>query len=137
MDRKELVSALIEGHCSCVIRNGSEIRRFYGQGISDLWSLSFADPKFLDGATVVDKVIGKAAAAVLIRSRVNSVHAVTISRHALSLFRDNGMLVDFDTVVDHIVNRKGDGWCPLEALCRNLRTWQECIDAIGLFLKSH
>lgn len=68
----------------------------------------------LDGCAVADKVVGKAAAFLHVLLGTQQLVAGTISRSALQVLQSNGVYVDCDRVVDAIINRAGDGYCPLE-----------------------
>ena len=67
---EKLIRLLHEGNYSLVVAHG-EIRTFSGRGVSDLYALSGEDPGFLRGASVADKVVGKAAAALMIVAGVS------------------------------------------------------------------
>lgn len=64
-DRKALIERLDAEQCSCVIYNGGETRLFWERGVQDLYRLLKTEPDFLQGAFIADKVIGKAAAALM------------------------------------------------------------------------
>ena len=72
-EREALIESLFTHKYSCVIRNGDEIRVFRGRGVKDLYRLLRDDRRFLDGAFVADKVVGKAAAALMILGGVREV----------------------------------------------------------------
>ena len=92
------------------------------------------DPAFLRGALVADKVVGKGAAALLVKGGVAALHTDLISRPALDLLSRAGIDVTYDTLTDHIVNRDGTDWCPVERLCRPLDNIDEMVDAIRAFI---
>ena len=62
--RRQAIDRLFAERCSCVIRNGSDMRVFYERGVKDLYRLLKEVPGLLRGAFVADKVVGKAAAAL-------------------------------------------------------------------------
>ena len=64
----KLIKLLHEGNYSCVIKN-KEISTFTQRGITDLYDLLNTDPAFLRGAQIADKVIGKAAAVLMVEYR--------------------------------------------------------------------
>lgn len=49
-----------------MIANGDRIRTFTRRGVADLYDLLVQEPEFLHGASVADKVIGKAAASLMV-----------------------------------------------------------------------
>lgn len=126
--------ALLEGH-SLVVANGNDTRVFDGRGISDLYRLvTGEDATLLNGATVVDKVVGKGAAALMILGGVKRLHALTISKAALNLLANSDVTVTFERCVDAIINRAGTGPCPVESLCADCRTAAECLPLITQFV---
>ena len=124
---EKLIRLLHKGNYSLVVAHG-EIRTFSGRGVSDLYALSGEDPGFLRGASVADKVVGKAAAALMI--------VAGVSRPALDLLAGSGVKVGYAEEVPHVINRSGTGWCPLETRCHDLRTPEECVAQIRDFMNA-
>ncbi len=114
--------------------NRGKTRTFVRRGVADLYSLLNDEPGFLDGAAVADKVVGKAAAALMILGGVRCLHTRVISRPALELLGKYPLEVEYDVLIDHISNRSGDGWCPLEIRCRTLSSPHECYKTIQEFI---
>lgn len=131
---KELIDMLHAGGYSCVIANGDRIRTFTQRGVADLYDLLVQEPEFLHGASVVDKVIGKAAASLMVLGGVREVYTHTISQPALQLLQEAGVMVTCDEVVDHIINRDRTGWCPLEQASRDLHSAKEIFPVIEKFI---
>lgn len=90
----------------------------------------------LDGASIADKVIGKGAAALMIAGCVKEVYADVISEAAMELFGRYGITVSYDKKVAHIINRRGDGICPVEKRCTECNTIEECLKEIDEFVIS-
>ncbi|MDE7148815.1 MAG: DUF1893 domain-containing protein [Bacteroidales bacterium] len=112
-----LIDLLHAEGCSCVIRNGTEIRTFRQRGVADLYDLYTDDPTFMAGVDIADKVVGKGAAALMRLGGIRAVYADVISEPAADLLTEGGISVTFGQKVPHIVNRRGDGFCPLETVC--------------------
>lgn len=130
---ERLIKILREGHHSLVVRN-EEIRKFNGRGVSDLYNLLCHDQCFLNGAEIADKVVGKGAAALMILGNINTIYAEVISLPALELLKKSSIKVSFGKLVPNIINRKGDGICPVERLCLPCQTAEECFDPISTFI---
>lgn len=130
----DLIELLRSGNHSLVVANG-DVCTFDGRGVSDLYSLFKEDSGFLKGASIVDKVVGKAAAALMILAEIKEVHTDVISQLALDLFAGSGISVGYVTVVPHIINRTQTGWCPLETRCHDCLTPQDCLCRIEEFIK--
>lgn len=130
-----LINILHEGCHSLVVDNG-DIRTFDGRGISDLYNLFTTAPGFLQRASIADKVVGKGAAAIMIIGGVKSLYADVISHPAMQLLQKSPIKVCYGKKVENIINRKGDGICPVERLCMPCSTAQECLPLITQFLES-
>lgn len=123
----ELIEKLYGSGCSCVIRNGAgETRFFYRKGVADLYGLICNDPGFLKGASIADKVVGKAAAALMIKGGISRLYSAVLSEPAEKLLAAHGVQVSCGKSVPFIENRDKSGWCPLEKLSYN----ENSIDAI-------
>lgn len=133
-ERRQLVDLLRDEQASCVIRNGAETRIFRERGVKDLFRLLETDPAFLSGACVADKVVGKGAAALMVLGGVRGVYAEVVSTPALGLFSAAHIPVEYGLEVPHIINRAKTGWCPVETLCRDCRTAEECLPLIRGFI---
>ncbi len=120
-----------------MIRNKGEIRTFSQRGVADLWMLCQGDEHFLDGAQVADKVVGRGAAALMVYGGVEEIHADVISSPALELLQAHGIRVSFQTETNRIVNRKGNGLCPVESLCLNLLSVGEMYEEISEFINKN
>lgn len=132
---KQLIEILHSGNHSLVVANG-KIATFDGRGVSDLFALLNAASEFIKGADIADKVVGKGAAALMILGEIHAVYADVISEPALELFTKTAVKVSYNTVVPNIINRKGDGICPVETLCMHCRTADECLPLITEFITS-
>ena len=63
----------------------------------------------------------------MIAGDVAGVYTDLISVQALELFRSVGIEPEFARSVPNIINRTGDGICPVETLCRDCVTASACI----------
>lgn len=132
--RETLVKLLHKGGYSLVLWNGNT-RTFTRRGVADLYNLLHDEPDSLRGAIVVDKVVGKGAATLIILGGVAELHTDVISEAALALLAAADVKVSYDRVVTHIINREGTGHCPVEMLCREAKTAEECLPLIQNFMK--
>ena len=120
--------------CSLVIRSQGKEQCYWKRGVADLLHLLHNEPDELHQAQLADKVIGKGAAALMVLGGVKEVYAHVISQPALQLLEDAGVSVSYSQCVEHIINRAGTDWCPVEKLCRSAATAEECLPLIEQFL---
>lgn len=131
-----LIEILHSSACSCVVRNKGRVERYYNRGVKDLYTLYTADSQLLSGADVADKVVGRAAAALMILGGVRRVYADTISQLALELFAQNNVEISYNQVVPHIINRAKTDLCPLERATKDLESLEDIFAAIEAFVSS-
>ena len=118
--KEQTIGLLFAEKCSCVVRNGDEVRIFRERGVKDLYRLLREEPQLLDGAFVAD---------------VEELFADVVSRAALDLLAAAGKAVAYTVAVPHIINRAGDGICPVERLCAEAQTAEECLPLIEGFIR--
>lgn len=135
MEMKDLVDILHSGNHSLVVANG-DVAVFDGHGVQDVYSLLSHRPGILDNARVADKVVGKGAAALMILGKVRELHADVISLPALELLAHSDMEVTYALKVPNIINRKGDGICPVEKKCMPCTSPEECLTMIKEFFNT-
>ena len=121
--------------CSCVITDGAKFRMFHQRGVKDLYDILSLQPYLLRGAFIADKVVGKGAAALMILGGIDSLYTDTISEAALEIFRLYDVEVKYGKLVPYIINRAGTGMCPVENLCKECRTAEECLPLIKDFIE--
>lgn len=81
------------------------------------------------GAVVYDKVVGRAAALLLVYGGVKKILTPIISRGALVILKRSGAEVKYQKIVKNILNRAGDDLCPMEKLSQG-KTAKEFIKKI-------
>lgn len=131
----DLMQLLKEGNHSLVVANGY-IRTFNKRGILDLYNILKEEPEFLQDAEIADKIVGKGAAAIMIVGGAKSLSTYVISTPALELLRKSSVKTEYIMEVDNIINRDGDGICPVEQLCMDCVTAKECLPLIENFLET-
>lgn len=94
--------------------NDEEVFTSQKQGIAPIMELLETNKKMLEGAYIADKVIGKAAALLLVKGGIKELYADIISEHALSVLKEKQIIVTYGALVPFIKNRRKDGMCPME-----------------------
>ena len=84
------------------------------RGVAPL--LALFDKKInLSSYAAVDRVVGKAAAFLYIALGIKEIYALTVSESARSLLEEHGACIVYETLVPRILNRSGNGFCPMES----------------------
>ena len=118
---EELIDILHNEQLTLVVRSvDGTVHRFTQRGVKDLLGLVQEQPQLLRDAVVADKAVGKAAASCMVVGGVKHVHADVMSEPALALLNSHGVKAQYARLVDHIINRTGTDWCPMERLSRDI-----------------
>jgi hypothetical protein len=112
-----------------------EIREFHRQGVIDLFTLLTEEPQMLLGAQIADRVIGRGAALLMVKGRVQEVFACVISKQALDILQQAGIPTTYATLQPYIINRAGTDICPVEKLTASTDDPDEAYELIKEFLK--
>lgn len=88
------------------------------------------------GFSAADKVVGKGAAMLYVLLKVKEVYAKVISKSACDTLENAGIRVTYETLVERIRNRTGDGFCPVEEVVLKLQDPVEGLQAIKNRLKT-
>ena len=113
---KELKDArmALSGAVRCAAVKNGELYTSTEKGLRPLLLWLRDDPGFLRDASVADKIVGRAAAMLMVYAGVREVFASVISNNALSLLKERGITVTYSMTAIAISNRRGDGICPME-----------------------
>lgn len=114
-----------------VCKKGKRIHKSHKRGVAPMLELLQKEPELMEGSQVVDKVIGRAAAFLLIKGKVSVLYTEVISKPALELLHTDGTIdVSYGKCVENIINRTGDDICPMEKATLHINNPQEAYDII-------
>lgn len=123
------MKTLVMNGVSCVAaKDGVIVAQEKGRGIMPIMKL-LSDGK-LAHALVVDKVVGRAAAAICIVGKAKKVHAMMMSADAASLLKAHGVEASADKTVPKILNRDLTDGCPMEQTVEGLDDPAEMVKAL-------
>ena len=111
------VAGIKAGEFGCaLIKNNVIIHKGVGKGVTPLLELASTEEglKKLENALVVDRIIGRAAAMLVVLGKVKYAYGLTMSKSGEEYLKANGIEVKSDRVVDAISDRTGRGICPME-----------------------
>lgn len=113
-DIQKAKKILENGNVTCVLCRGDEIVVSQKAGISPMLDF-LADGTDLRGFSAADKIVGRAAAMLFVLAGVCEVYGEVVSRAALPIFEAHSVAYSYGVLTERIINRKGDGLCPMEA----------------------
>lgn len=113
------IEQLKSGAYTCVLCKNDEIYTSTERGVKPLldWLDNGTNLKDFSAA---DKVVGKGAAFLYVLLGVAEVYAPVMSESAIFALESNGIQPHCDKKVEHIINRAGTGFCPMEEAVKNI-----------------
>lgn len=125
---------LLKNNYTCVLSNGNDIHSSNQRGVSPL--INFLSSKIVfTNYCAADKVVGAGAAHLYVLLQVKCVWANVISNAAKVVLESNNIKVHFNKQVPYIINRTGDGVCPIEVCVRGITDSNTALVAIKKKLK--
>ncbi|HHT54114.1 MAG TPA: DUF1893 domain-containing protein [Clostridiales bacterium] len=113
-DTQKAKTLLEQSSCTCVLCRGEDILTSNLPGISPM--MSFINSGLdLDGYSVADRIVGRAAALLFVLAGIREVYAGVMSAGAAAVLQAHGIPYYYDRRVEYIANRAGTGVCPMEA----------------------
>lgn len=122
---QQLIEILRREKCSLVVKNHGIVTTYSKPGVRDLEHLLDHEPEVLQGAVIADKVIGKAAAAMVVVGGVKALYAEVMSKKAIPFLDEAGIAYSYGTLVDTIIE-EGDR-CQLEKITAPATTPEETV----------
>ena len=104
---------LFDGSYTCVVLSNGEEYTSRERGVRPLISLLETRRSFA-GATAADKTVGAGAAHLYVLLGIDALWANVISENAEKILKGNGIEVLYGERVPYIINRQGNGICPIE-----------------------
>ena len=126
----QMLDMLNEQGLSLLVYNHGELTTHTNRGVQDLLQLISDQPERLQGAVVADKIIGKAAAALMATGGAKEVHTNVICTPAKELFEKKGILVFATEEVPMILNRDRSGMCPIDSQLEGIESIEECVEIL-------
>lgn len=117
-----------------IVKNGSIIVESKDKGIKPIFEVYTKSKEDFIDASVADKVIGKAAAMILLNGGIKNLYAELISESAINILKASDINVEYTKKVPLILNREGNDMCPIEKLSSNTEDISKLINDIDIFI---
>lgn len=114
---------------TCVLLQNETVYTSKKRGVKPL--LELLDSKVsLEGFSAADRVVGLGAAHLYLLLGVKELWAEVISQEAEALLRDHSVTVFYSEIVPYIINRQGNGRCPIETAVVRCLSSEEALECI-------
>lgn len=129
MDLQKAKEILASGSYTCVLCLDGQTAVSCQRGVKPLlhW---LENPELGKGFCAADKVVGKATAYLYSLLGAKAVYAGIMSESAWKVLQKESIEASYGALVPYIVNRTGDGMCPMEAATLDVHTPPDALTAV-------
>lgn len=119
-----------------VVKEGKVIFSSYDKGINPLYTVLREQKEDLKGASIADRVTGKAAAMLCSYAEIKELKTELISVNAINVLKEANIKYDYVQITPYIKNRDQTGMCPVETLTLKANNIEELLIEIEKFLEN-
>lgn len=117
------------GNYTCVLCRGEAVLTSTERGVKPLLQWLDGEDR-VRGFSAVDKVVGRAAAFLYVLLEAKEVYADAMSEGAQEVFSTYGIRFGCGVLAKEIINRKGDGLCPMERAVKGIHNPGQALEAV-------
>lgn len=118
------------------VKDGRVVATGERDGIGELLSAVEQFASEMQGASLADKVVGKAVALVSVHAGISGIYTPLASQAALDVLKPRGIPLQADRLVPLIRNKRNDGPCPMERLTQPIDEPRAAVLALNQFVAS-
>jgi hypothetical protein len=135
------IERLDESGLSLMVYNGNEvIFQSSSKGVRPYLEVINTLGERLKGTLIVDKIVGRAAALLLLYTGAVEVHAGVINPGGRKLLEDAGVRLFYEKEIDHIKTVDGRIYCPFESMVQGIddpvRAYKAIVEKMESFKKA-
>jgi len=103
-----------------IVKNGEVLFETDSHSISGFLDAIERFGDALEGASLADRVAGKAIALLCVHAKMKAVYAVILSKKAQTVLEENGIYHEWEHLVENILDTNKKGMCPFEKLAEQI-----------------
>ena len=120
-----------------IVKDGSLLYSTKSHRISGFLDAIDKCGESLKGASLADRVAGKAIALLCAYTEMSEVYAAVMSRKALQIFKQNKITCHWQTLVDNVLDQTRAAMCPFEKAAAEIQEPKKAFHTFKIMLESH
>jgi hypothetical protein len=122
---------LEKGFSLVIAKDGKIVFETRQSGVSGFLSaIEELGRESLHGASVADRIVGRAAALLCVYCGVKAVYAVVLSDGGERVLKENSVSLEFESLVPSILNRQRTETCPFEKIVSTVSDGEEAYEKL-------
>lgn len=114
-----------EGLTLSIVKDGQVLFETASHGISGLLRAIQELGERLSGASVADKIVGKAIALLCLYARIEGVYGSVMSGEAKKLFEENKVHAEWEELIGNVLDSCKSATCPFDRLAAGITDPEE------------
>lgn len=123
-------------HSLVVVKDGKIVATSKDKGVRGILNVYTSNPQVLEGASVADKLMGRAVTMICELGKVKSIYTPLLSQGGEKILQRAGIEYQTERLVPAIRNRDNTDLCPIEKLTTGTEDSEEGVKRIHQFIKS-
>ncbi len=123
-----------DGVSFVLVQDGRELARGTHDGIAELLTAVDTLGASAHGASLADKIVGKAVAMVAAYAELRAIYSPLASEAAQHALSERQITLQAERLVPLILNKRNDGPCPMERLTLPLEKPEDAVSALKKFV---
>jgi hypothetical protein len=117
---------LEKGLSLVIVKDGKVVFETRQSGVSGFLSaIEELGREGLHGASVADRIVGRAAALLCMYCGIRAVYATVVSDGGKKVLKESPISLEFEDLVPSILNRQRTGTCPFETIVSTVSDGEE------------
>lgn len=130
----QYIKELLSKNLSLIVKKDSRIIfQSSGEMLHDLVACIKKHKKEMNNSIIIDKVVGLAAARLLVFARVKEVYAFIASEPAIKYLQKRNIAIHARTIVKNILNKDKTDICPMERRALNCKSDAEFYKSLSTY----
>jgi hypothetical protein len=121
-----------------IVKDGKIVFETVSHGVSGFLEAIEKLRNELEGASVADRIVGKAIALLCVYAKIKAIYAKVLSENAKKVLEENMVYHEWTSLVEHILDANKTELCPFERLVAEIsspRNAYERLKALQISLR--
>jgi thioredoxin 1 len=114
----------------CIVKNGKIIFKIASHGVSGFLEAIEKLGDKLEGASLADRIVGKAVALLCAYAKVSAIYAIVLSKNARETLEENMVYHEWKRLVENILDASKIELCPFEKLAMEISSPKDAYERL-------
>jgi hypothetical protein len=113
-----------------IVKNGKIVFETASHGVSGFLEAIEKFRNKLEGASVADRIVGKAIALLCVYAKIKAIYAKVLSENAKEVLEENMVFYEWKSLVENILDADKTELCPFEKLATKISSPKDAYERL-------